>query len=111
MALEDAVTLGAALRASDNAIESVLQRYAPSRAAGTARIALMARETVRIYHAQSVEWLVRNDLWKGRAPERFYDAFGGSAAGRWPVASPMECAPRLRTRPCSRFKPQCAPPP
>jgi salicylate hydroxylase len=28
----------------------------------------------RIYHAQGVERLVRNDLWRGRSPERFYDA-------------------------------------
>ena len=28
----------------------------------------------RIYHAKGVERLVRNDLWKGRTPERFYDA-------------------------------------
>jgi salicylate hydroxylase len=28
----------------------------------------------RIYHAKGVERLVRNDLWRGRTPERFYDA-------------------------------------
>ena len=28
----------------------------------------------RIYHAKGVERLVRNDLWRGRSPERFYDA-------------------------------------
>ena len=28
----------------------------------------------RIYHAKGVERLVRNDLWKDRTPERFYDA-------------------------------------
>jgi hypothetical protein len=28
----------------------------------------------RIYHAKGVERLVRNSLWTGRAPERFYDA-------------------------------------
>jgi salicylate hydroxylase len=28
----------------------------------------------RIYHAKGVERLVRNDLWKGRTTERFYDA-------------------------------------
>jgi len=34
----------------------------------------MTREMGRIYHAKGVERLVRNDLWKGRAPERHYDA-------------------------------------
>ena len=33
-----------------------------------------AREMGRLYHAKGVERLVRNDLWKGRSPERFYDA-------------------------------------
>jgi salicylate hydroxylase len=28
----------------------------------------------RIFHARGVERLVRNELWKGRTPERFYDA-------------------------------------
>jgi salicylate hydroxylase len=28
----------------------------------------------RIYHARGVERLVRNELWQGRSPERFYDA-------------------------------------
>ena len=45
-----------------------------SRVARTARVVLSAREMGRIYHAKGVERLVRNDLWRGRAPERFYDA-------------------------------------
>jgi salicylate hydroxylase len=28
----------------------------------------------RLFHAKDVERLVRNDLWHGRSPERFYDA-------------------------------------
>jgi salicylate hydroxylase len=28
----------------------------------------------RLYHASGVERLVRNEFWKGRTPERFYDA-------------------------------------
>ena len=28
----------------------------------------------RIHHAKDVGRLVRNDLWKGRSPGRFYDA-------------------------------------
>ena len=35
---------------------------------------LSAREMGRLYHAKGVERLVRNDLWKGRTPARFYDA-------------------------------------
>ena len=49
-------------------------QYQRSRIARTARVVLSAREMGRIFHAQGVERLVRNDLWKGRTPERFYDA-------------------------------------
>jgi salicylate hydroxylase len=28
----------------------------------------------KIYHASGVERLVRNDMWRGRSTERFYDA-------------------------------------
>ena len=48
--------------------------YQRSRVARTARIVLSAREMGRIFHAKGVERLVRNDLWEGRSPERFYDA-------------------------------------
>ena len=34
----------------------------------------MTREMGRIFHAKGVERLVRNELWRGRTPERFYDA-------------------------------------
>jgi 2-polyprenyl-6-methoxyphenol hydroxylase-like FAD-dependent oxidoreductase len=74
MALEDAVTLGEALRVHRNDWPKALALYQKSRVARTARIVLSAREMGRLYHAKGVERLVRNDLWKGRSPERFYDA-------------------------------------
>ncbi|MCK0506758.1 3-hydroxybenzoate 6-monooxygenase [Aromatoleum anaerobium] len=74
MALEDAVTLGEALRVSGNNFVRAFDLYQRSRVARTARIVLSSREMGRIYHAKGVERLVRNDLWKGRTPERFYDA-------------------------------------
>jgi 3-hydroxybenzoate 6-monooxygenase len=74
MALEDAVTLGEALRVSDNHLEAAFDLYQRSRVARTARIVLSGREMGRIYHAKDVERLVRNELWRGRSPERFYDA-------------------------------------
>lgn len=74
MALEDAVTLGEALRVHGNAWKPAFDLYQKSRIARTARIVLSSREMGRIYHAKGVERLVRNDLWKGRTPERFYDA-------------------------------------
>ena len=74
MALEDAVTLGEALRVNGNDFAKAFDLYQRSRVARTARIVLSSREMGRIYHAKGVERLVRNDLWKGRTPERFYDA-------------------------------------
>ncbi|MFZ4758079.1 MAG: 3-hydroxybenzoate 6-monooxygenase, partial [Burkholderiaceae bacterium] len=74
MALEDAVTLGAAVRAHPDGLGDAFARYERSRVARTARVVLSAREMGRLYHAKGVERLVRNDLWRGRSPERFYDA-------------------------------------
>jgi len=74
MAMEDAVTLGEALRVHANDWTKALDLYQRSRVARTARIVLSSREMGRIYHAKGVERLVRNDLWRGRSPERFYDA-------------------------------------
>jgi 3-hydroxybenzoate 6-monooxygenase len=74
MAMEDAVTLGEALRAQGNDFGKAYALYQRSRVARTARIVLSAREMGRIFHAKGVERLVRNELWKGRSQERFYDA-------------------------------------
>ncbi|MDP1533695.1 MAG: 3-hydroxybenzoate 6-monooxygenase, partial [Rubrivivax sp.] len=78
MALEDAVTLGAAVRVHGSArshdFGAAFAHYQRSRVARTARVVLSSREMGRIYHAKDVERLVRNDLWRGRTPERFYDA-------------------------------------
>jgi salicylate hydroxylase len=74
MAMEDAVTLGEALRVHGNDWDRALPLYQASRVARTARIVLSGREMGRLYHAAGVERLVRNSLWRGRSQERFYDA-------------------------------------
>lgn len=74
MALEDAVTLGEALRVSDNDWDPALALYQTNRVPRTARIVLSGREMGRLFHAEGVERLVRNSLWKGRSQERFQDA-------------------------------------
>ena len=74
MALEDAVTLGEALRVHNKDWDAALDHYQRSRIPRTGRIVLSGREMGRLYHAKGVERLIRNDLWKGRTPERFYDA-------------------------------------
>lgn len=74
MAMEDAVTLGEALRVCHQDIGKAFDLYQKARVSRTARIVLSSREMGRIYHAKGVERLVRNELWRGRSPERFYDA-------------------------------------
>jgi 3-hydroxybenzoate 6-monooxygenase len=74
MAMEDAVTLGEALRVSGHDWDAALALYQRNRVTRTARIVLSGREMGRLYHAAGVERLVRNSLWKGRPQERFYDA-------------------------------------
>ena len=74
MAMEDAVTLGEALRVTNKDWTAALALYQKNRVPRTARIVLSSREMGRIYHAAGVERLVRNSLWKGRSQERFYDA-------------------------------------
>jgi len=74
MAMEDAVTLGEALRVCHKDWDAALQLYQKNRITRTARIVLSGREMGRLYHAAGVERLIRNSLWKGRSQERFYDA-------------------------------------
>jgi len=74
MAMEDAVTLGEALRVTRKDWDAALALYQQNRVTRTARIVLSGREMGRLYHAAGVERLVRNSLWKGRSQERFYDA-------------------------------------
>jgi salicylate hydroxylase len=74
MAMEDAVTLGEALRVTGKDWIRAFDLYQRSRVSRTARIVLSAREMGRLFHVKDVERLVRNDLWRDRTPERFYDA-------------------------------------
>ena len=74
MAIEDAVTLGEAMKHCHGDVLQAFQLYEKSRIPRTARVVLSAREMGRLYHAKGVERLVRNQLWEGRTPQRFYDA-------------------------------------
>ena len=87
MALEDAVTLGEAVRASGGDFARAFERYERARIARTARVVLLAREMGRIYHAKGVERLVRNDLWKGRSARTLLRrARMAVSAGEWRIA-------------------------
>ncbi|AOY91012.1 salicylate hydroxylase [Cupriavidus sp. USMAA2-4] len=73
-ALEDAVTLGSAVRECGGDFAAAFRLYEAARIPRTARVLYSAREMGRIYHAKGVDRLVRNSLWTGRTQEQFYDA-------------------------------------
>jgi len=73
-ALEDAVTLGAAVDATDGDMQAAFALYEQARIPRTARVLYSAREMGRIYHAKGVERLVRNSMWTGRTQDQFHDA-------------------------------------
>ncbi|CAD6558245.1 3-hydroxybenzoate 6-hydroxylase [Paraburkholderia hiiakae] len=73
-ALEDAVTLGVAVKAADGDFVEAFKRYEAARIPRTARVLYSAREMGRIYHAKGVDRLVRNALWVGRSQDEFYDS-------------------------------------
>jgi 3-hydroxybenzoate 6-monooxygenase len=73
-ALEDAVTIGEAIKATDGDFVEAFKLYEKVRIPRTARVLWSAREMGRIYHAKGVERLVRNQLWVGRTRDQFYDA-------------------------------------
>ena len=74
VALEDAVTLREALRTCDDELAPAFRLYESKRLVRGARLIISAREMGRIYHAKGVERLVRNSMFAGRTPERFYDS-------------------------------------
>ncbi len=74
VALEDAVTLREALGATDDEFAPAFRLYQSKRVVRGARLIISAREMGRIYHAKGVERLVRNSMFAGRTPERFYDS-------------------------------------
>ena len=74
MALEDAATLGAAVRHCRGDLEAAFRLYENSRITRTARVVLSTRAMGTLYHAKGVERLVRNSLWVGRTQEQYYDA-------------------------------------
>jgi len=73
-ALEDAVTLGAAVQEANGDFEAAFRLYEQARIPRTARVLYAARDMGRIYHAKGVDRRVRNSLWTGRAQSQFYDA-------------------------------------
>jgi salicylate hydroxylase len=73
-ALEDAVTLGAAVKRTDGDFTAAFKLYEQVRNPRAMRVVYSAREMGRLYHAKGVERAIRNSLWVDRTQEQFYDA-------------------------------------
>ena len=73
MALEDAVCLAACADAADGNFETAFLEYQRQRLVRASRVQISAKMLGLVFHAAGVERLVRNDIYQGRSPERYYD--------------------------------------
>jgi 3-hydroxybenzoate 6-monooxygenase len=76
MAMEDAVCLGLCAEKLDGDFENVFLEYQKRRLVRATRVQISANRLVgMIFHVpDGLERLVRNDMYRGRTSERFYDA-------------------------------------
>jgi 3-hydroxybenzoate 6-monooxygenase len=76
MAMEDAVCLGLCADEASGDFEKCFLAYKEKRLARASRVQISANSLVgMIFHVpDGVQRLVRNDMYRGRSPERYYDA-------------------------------------
>jgi salicylate hydroxylase len=131
MAMEDAVCLGACVDEADGNFEKSFLDYQNKRIVRATRVQISANKLVgMIFHVpDGLERQVRNDMFRGRTPERFYDALEwvfsapdyvrefsakhGSRAGPGrsrPASAPRKAASRAPAR-STGSRGRAAPPP
>jgi salicylate hydroxylase len=74
MAMEDAVCLAACAREADGDFPAAFQRYQSLRLLRDSRVQISAGLLALVFHASGVARLVRNEIYKGRPAERYYEA-------------------------------------
>ena len=76
MAMEDAVCLGLCADETDGDFPPAFQKYQETRLVRATRVQISANQLVgMIFHVpDGLEREVRNDIYRGRPPERYYDA-------------------------------------
>jgi 3-hydroxybenzoate 6-monooxygenase len=74
MSLEDAVCLAAYADRTDGDFPAAFQQYQKTRLVRASRVQISAKMLGLVFHASGVERLVRNDMYQGRSPGRYYDA-------------------------------------
>jgi 2-polyprenyl-6-methoxyphenol hydroxylase-like FAD-dependent oxidoreductase len=103
MAMEDAVCLGVCADASGGDFDKAFAEYQKLRIVRATRVQISANELVgMIFHVpDGLQRLVRNDMYLGRKPERYYDAL------EWIFSAPSYVrdfnarSSRRRSRPAS----------
>ena len=76
MAMEDAVCLGLCADAANGDFPAAFRKYQEKRLVRASRVQISANSLIgMIFHVpDGIERLVRNDIFRGRSPERYYDA-------------------------------------
>jgi salicylate hydroxylase len=76
MAMEDAVCLGVCAEESDGDFPAAFRKYQETRLVRATRVQISANQLIgMIFHVpDGLEREVRNDMYRGRTPERYYDA-------------------------------------
>src|SRR6267142_156073 len=76
MAMEDAVCLGLCAERTDGDFEKAFVDYQKTRLARASRVQISANSLIgMIFHVpDGIQRLVRNEIYRGRSPERYYDA-------------------------------------
>jgi salicylate hydroxylase len=76
MAMEDAVCLGACADAADGDFAAAFRQYQEKRVVRASRVHVCANSLIgMIFHVpDGLQRRIRNDIYRGRSPERYYDA-------------------------------------
>ncbi len=76
MAMEDAVCLGACADAADGDFPAAFREYQEKRLVRASRVHVSANSLIgMIFHVpDGLQRRIRNDIYRGRTPERYYDA-------------------------------------
>jgi salicylate hydroxylase len=102
MAMEDAVCLGACADEADGDFEKCFLDYQQKRLVRASRVQVSANSLIgQIFHVpDGVPRLIRNDIYRDRTPERYYDALDWIFTPPDSVSNRAR-APRPRARPAS----------
>lgn len=74
MAMEDAICLAYCADQADGDFEAAFQAYQATRLVRASRVQLSAKLLGLVFHARGVDRLVRNNIYQGRSPDKYYES-------------------------------------